>query len=258
MYHHAMQSSRFELKYLVDEQQAMVIRNFLRGCLQPDPYTKPDEGNAYWVYSLYFDSPSFASYHASAEGLKNRFKLRIRFYDDNPAQPVFFEIKRRLGDVVKKERAGVQRSAAQKMLWGHRPQLHDMPPDQDPYKAPQAMCNFSNLYERIGAQACVYVYYQREAYVAPDNDDVRVTFDRHVQAGRFHQAMSLMPPRYGLPADIPGVILELKFTNHYPLWMEEFVRMLNLWRVPMPKYVACLRKLNSSLLFLPPARGVAS
>ena len=34
------------------------------------------------MYSLYLDAPTLTLYWQIAYGLKNRFKLRIRFYDD--------------------------------------------------------------------------------------------------------------------------------------------------------------------------------
>jgi hypothetical protein len=257
MYHHSMQTSRYELKYIVDERQATTLREYMRGYLTPDPHAKPED-NAYWVYSLYCDSPQLVLYKSSKEGLKNRFKLRMRFYDDDPSHPVFLETKRRLGDVVKKERAGVRRDAAQKYLLGNQPKLIDLLPDQDSQKAPAALNTFSQLYHSIGAIGCVYVYYHREAYVAYDNDDVRVTFDRQIRAGYFQQASSLYPPRDGLLANIPGIVLELKFTDRYPIWMQELVRTLNLWRVPMAKYVACLEKIRTPWLALPHVYGAAS
>jgi hypothetical protein len=258
MFHHSMQTSRFELKYIVDERQAATLRELLRGYLVLDPHAKPEEGNAYWVYSLYCDSPQLALYKSSKEGRKNRFKLRMRFYDDDPSQPVFLEIKRRLGEVVKKERAAVRRDAAQKYLLGAQPKLADLMPDQNPVKAHSALNNFFNLYNSIGAMGCVYVYYHREAYVAKDNDHVRVTFDRRIGVGRFMQTTSLFPPSQGQLADVPGIVLELKFTDRYPIWMRDLVKTLNLWRVPMAKYVVCLEKIGTPWLSLPQVFGAAS
>jgi hypothetical protein len=255
MFQHSMQTSRYELKYIVDESRAAALREFVRGNLTPDPYTKPEEGNAYWVYSLYCDSLQLGLYQSSKEGQKNRFKLRMRFYDDDPNHPVFLEIKRRLGDVIKKERAGVHREAAQQYLLGHQAKSTDLIPSREPLKARSALNNFLHLYHSIGAMGCVYVFYHREAYVAYDNDHVRVTFDRNVRAGRFHQTTSLYPPRDGVLAGIPGIILELKFTDRYPPWMRELVGTLNLWRVPMAKYVACLEKIRMPWLAMPQVIG---
>ena len=51
------------------------------------------EPEGYHVHSLYLDSPAYELYHETTEGVKNRFKLRMRFYDDSPEAPVFLEIK---------------------------------------------------------------------------------------------------------------------------------------------------------------------
>ena len=50
--------------------------------------------------------------HASINGTKNRFKLRLRYYDSSPSSPVFFEVKARVDNCILKERCGVVRDAA--------------------------------------------------------------------------------------------------------------------------------------------------
>jgi len=57
------------------------------------------------------DNPGLSLCHATIDGVKNRFKLRIRFYDHVESNPVFFEIKRRVNDVILKERAAVRRAS---------------------------------------------------------------------------------------------------------------------------------------------------
>ena len=52
------------------------------------------------ITSLYLDSSALHLYRQTVQGIKNRFKLRIRFYDDNPGNPAFLEIKRRVTDVI--------------------------------------------------------------------------------------------------------------------------------------------------------------
>ena len=42
-------------------------------------------------------------------GNKNRHKLRLRYYNENPAAPVLFEIKRRSDNAILKERGAVKR-----------------------------------------------------------------------------------------------------------------------------------------------------
>mgnify|MGYP000641483938 CR=1 FL=1 len=57
------------------------------------------------------DSDDLAIYWGTINGDKNRYKLRLRFYEDNPNAPIFFEIKRRMNDAILKQRGGVKRPA---------------------------------------------------------------------------------------------------------------------------------------------------
>src|SRR5262245_48745643 len=113
-----MQTNRFELKYVIDERTAGEVRRYVRQFLEPDEHTDPRGGVGYPVHSLYLDSYDLALARQTLTGKKNRFKLRIRFYDDDDESPVFFEIKKRVNDVIMKERAIVYRASVPKFLAG--------------------------------------------------------------------------------------------------------------------------------------------
>jgi len=38
---------------------------------------------------------------------------------------------------------------------------------------------------------------------------------------------------------VPGIVLELKFTDRFPNWMRQMVQTFNLFRTSMAKYVTC-------------------
>ncbi len=105
----SLQKQRFELKYIMDEAQALAIRDFVRCYLDLDPHGEGQPDLSYPVHSLYLDSPSMQLYHSTINGNKNRFKLRVRFYDENQDSPVFLEIKRRMNNIISKKRVGVKR-----------------------------------------------------------------------------------------------------------------------------------------------------
>ena len=111
-----LQRSRYELKYIIQEPTAHEVRAFARNHLMPDPYANPADNYSYNIYSVYLDDPGQSLMNQTLEGLKNRFKLRVRFYDDNPAHPVFFEVKRRVNDVIVKVRAKVRREACDRLM----------------------------------------------------------------------------------------------------------------------------------------------
>ena len=98
-----LQSSRFEFKYIVDESTAGEIHRFIGNYVEPDAHTVGKEGRGYPVHSLYLDSTNFLTCRATLHGDKNRFKLRARFYDDNPDTPVFLEIKARVSLIIQKK-----------------------------------------------------------------------------------------------------------------------------------------------------------
>ena len=107
-----LQSQRFENKYVIDEQLAPPIRDFVRGYLVDDEFNNPELENSYRVNSLYIDNLSLDLCNATLQGKKNRYKLRIRFYDEKPGSPVFFEIKQRVNKIIQKQRAMVRRDVA--------------------------------------------------------------------------------------------------------------------------------------------------
>ncbi len=184
-----VQSSRFEYKYLVTEAQAFQIRHFVLGYLAADKYSVGREGSGYAVHSLYFDSPDLLTCWATVEGKKNRFKLRVRFYDDRPQSPLFLEIKRRDNQVISKQRAAVKRSCANRLLAGEWLQRSDLYVDDE--QNFRALYNFCELCQKIHARPTAYTSYMREAYESPHNNHHRVTFDRQLRAGPYRGSIDI-------------------------------------------------------------------
>src|SRR5678809_63746 len=117
-----MQKQRFELKYLISEETALLVRDFVRSYLDFDEYSVGKPNYSYPVHSLYLDSNDLKLYWTTINGDKNRFKLRLRFYNNNPDTPVFFEIKRRMNNCIMKQRGGVRRDCVRLLLSGHFPE----------------------------------------------------------------------------------------------------------------------------------------
>ena len=88
---HQLQLQRFELKYVVPESTALKVRDFVRSYLIIDEYGDGQPDFSYPVHSLYLDSDLLTIYWGTINGNKNRFKLRLRFYEDAPRAPVFFD-----------------------------------------------------------------------------------------------------------------------------------------------------------------------
>ncbi len=234
MSHDRMQRQRFEQKYMLDENQAAALRPFLLAHMELDEngVGKPDF--SYPVHSLYFDSSTLATFWSTINGDKNRYKLRLRFYNDHPDSPVFFEIKRRVNNCILKQRAGVRKEAVPWLLAGHLPGPEHLLRG-DP-KSLVAIQNFVNLAGGLQARPLAHVAYLREAYVNPASDNVRVTLDRVVRTearseASFHTTMQNPSLPFG-----DRVILELKFTDRFPDWCRHLIAHFGLMQCGAAKY----------------------
>ncbi len=230
---HRLQRQRFELKYFVEEARTAAIRDFLSSYLELDEYGSGQPGGAYAVHSVYLDSPDLETFHLSVNGVKNRYKLRMRYYDDRPDTPVFFEIKSRVDNCMFKQRCPVRRSAVGLLLEGYLPE-----PDHALSAEPRhlvALQEFHLHMQRIGARPKVHNAYLREAWVSHGDNSVRVTFDRQVRIEPWSRNSS--PTEMSHAALVfPVVILEIKFTNRFPNWMQDLVRQFHLMRGSASKY----------------------
>jgi len=174
-----------------------------------------------------------ASGQQTVGGEKNRFKLRIRTYDDDPGSPVFFEVKRKVNNIVSKRRVAVSREDADRFMksggGGWTDHLSAEAVDDLDY--------FALHTELTDARPVVRVRYVREAYGARGGDPVRITIDTDLMHAvtldtdiRHHSGRWVTTP-------VNGSILEIKFTERYPEWVTDLVKAFGLKQQPVPKYV---------------------
>ena len=226
-------AQRFECKYLVEPQVVPEMREYLRPFVRPDRYARHQPNGRYPVSSLYLDSPDLLLYRQTRCGEKDRFKLRIRTYDDDEQRPAYAEVKRKSNAVVHKRRVGLARADIQALLMG-RDRLEMLSGLSGRQRADANY--FVQHMELICAQPVVRVQYLREAYEATGNEPVRVTVDSDLR-----HAVTLghdLGHTSGRWVDTPtnGLIVEIKFTDRYPSWVSRFVRQFELRQCSVPKY----------------------
>ena len=229
-----MQAQRFERKYFITERQAVEVREFVSGYLQPDEYSAGRPDGAYEVHSLYLDSDELATYWATVHCEKKRFKLRVRYYDDDPESPLFFEIKRRENECVLKQRGAVHRSAGELLLVGQLPGPEHLITQKPVHLA--ALQRFCHLMQRLRAHPVVHVAYSREAWVSPQGNSVRVTIDRGVCGEPQHEAVFTTQVHRPVFPFGKQQVLELKFTDRFPGWFKDIVQHFDLLQTGAPKY----------------------
>lgn len=231
---HHLQEQRFELKYLVPEPVTGGIRDFLRCYLELDDFGVGKPNFSYPVHSVYLDTDDLKTHFATQNGDKNRFKLRLRYYNDEPGAPVFCEIKARVSSCILKRRCGVRRDAVPVLLAGHLPDA-----DQILSREPRhhgALQQFTRLVTELDARPKAHNSYQREAWVSAENNSVRVTFDRSIYIEPFFKADAVVPMTQPTHIYADAVVMELKFTNRFPNWFKDLVRCFNLMQFSAAKY----------------------
>jgi len=229
---------RYEMKYLIDEITAAGIVNYIQPFIPPDRYSKLQRGGMYPIVSLYLDSPDLQLCNESYAGVRNRFKLRIRSYTDEPQYPRFFEIKRRINRVIMKSRARVMDQDVPMLLTGR-----SLPP-QGYTTDLEALNQFQLYMASIEAGPIVLVKYLRQAFEGTTEDRVRVTFDRELYYKITEEPCVRLGGSGWQPNDLTlgHTILEIKFTGYYPAWLNRLVRHFNLEARAISKYGTAIQQ----------------
>ncbi len=245
-------SARFELKYVIEEARAVAVADFVSSFLKPSPHNGSGRIRGHPVISLYLDSPDHFFFRQSYTGHKNRMKLRIRIYDDEWKRPAFLEVKRRVAEVICKDRAMISREGVRKILssgWPEHPFFPDCADLVHGKRRQDVSEDFWRYANIAKARGALYVSYYREIWEEPNDDELRVTFDRYIHGSRYDGSGRLQVPKRGWRPYLPpylapfprdGVILELKFDERAPLWMFDLVKIFNLRQTPVCKYSACI------------------
>jgi hypothetical protein len=230
-----LQASRYELKYIIPEDTALQIRDYVRSYLELDENGVGKPNYSYPVHSLYLDSDDLKLYWGTINGDKNRFKLRIRFYNNNPETPVFFEIKRRMNNCIMKKRGSVRRAAVPLLLAGHMPEPSFLVSKEAKHMF--AVQEFCRLMQDLQLKPKVHIGYSREAYVPHDDNSARLTMDREVRSEP--ELTPRLNTKMVKPILVWGkdIVLELKFTNRFPDWFRDLVRVFSLRQCGAAKYV---------------------
>jgi len=240
---------RFEMKYHISESKAAAIEKYIQPYISPDRYCKLQPTGSYPIVSLYLDSPDLRLCKESLTGKKNRFKLRIRGYSDDPAYPKFFEIKRRLNTVIVKDRQRVSHRDVERLLsTGALPEQY--------YSTEQEALKLFLFYQRcINAGPVVLIRYLRRAYEDNSDTRVRVTFDRELSYKITNRPIVTLNSGGWQRMPINGVVLEIKFTSRFPAWLSRMVECVELQQQAFSKYTNCLKGASSLKFRVPGANG---
>jgi hypothetical protein len=231
-------AQRYEVKFWATEEQAGQLLRLSEHHLEVDPFcrTGPQRN-----VSLYLDSPMRTFFEHHVTGLPERFKLRVRTYDD-PRGPAFLEVKHRCKSVTSKRRTSVPRAVARDLVAGRLDAAAALPPTAD-------LMEFLYLYQRHMAEPVLLVSARRLGLRSIDDGDrFRMTLDRDIQYQRHCGSDLTGRPHGWTPVDIAAragnpallVLIEAKFVDAAPAWLAPAIERLHLRPTSFSKYVAAM------------------
>ncbi len=223
---------RHELKYHITPAELTVLRGVLAPVMQLDP--NGNENNEYHIRSLYFDDINDDALEEKVAGVGNRKKYRIRIYNFSD-KVIKLECKSKYGDLISKQSVSIPRELAEQLIAGdpdglqrmRHPLLHDV---------------YREMRTRL-LRPAVIVDYVREAYIH-QAEEVRITFDKQVRTGLYSVDMfNPQIPTYPV-FDDPVEILEVKFDEFLPSYLQSILSGITAQRSAISKYTWCRRYEN--------------
>ncbi len=228
---------RYELKYVVSEDKARRIRDFIQPIFSLDKHVPPGEAG-YTVNNLYLDTPELRFYQDVKLRKLRRRKPRVRYYGAAPDELIWLEVKNREDSVIWKHRR-----AAPVADW---PGLLDEPREPDAGGGVEPLLrSFEDVVQLTGAYPVLHVRYLREPWVSDIDDYGRVTFDRYLRCHLARGSTELATPDAAMSFYDDAitakeseslVILEIKVERRVPLWALTIIRRFELVQRGWSKY----------------------
>ena len=220
---------RYELKFLLNSSQAEILRYRLSLIMEQD--ANAIDGH-YFIRSLYFDDVHDTAYYEKIDGLEEREKYRIRFYNFDHSY-IMLELKGKKNNLTYKRQNKISEQDYNEIINQNYDKINT---DDRP-----VLKDFIDKCKRRNLIPSIIVDYNREAYTYPV-EDVRITFDEDISSGRFDYDLfseELLPYR---ALDPNEVILEVKFNHFLPKTIKKILDTVPKTRIAMSKFALCKEK----------------
>jgi len=229
---------RLEYKYKIPVSKLDLLRKRISAFVEPD--LQYHENSEYSVKSIYFDTSQLRFYNEKIEGLKDRRKIRIRWYNELNSQSVLFlEIKKKVINFISKNRAPVFANNYNDFL------SEKVNSDfvLDGYGCDNAIGDsekFIHYLSSLSLRPIILIVYEREAFFSKFDNRLRITLDKNLRYSFpdfFDMMVSEENFRYPMPIYF---IMEIKFSNGFPKWLQQIISEFEILRTAISKYTICI------------------
>jgi len=229
--------SRFEFKYIIKKNVSEAIQNEVKNFTKIDSYAS--NKSKYLVRSLYFDNNLFTNFHEKVDGIKKRYKFRIRTYTDHDDfnTPLFLEMKGRNNLRTYKVRTKINKNDLN--LFYKQKNLLDLKHKYLNNKLIEQYI-FDSYKKKIIPK--VLIDYYRLPLINKNGLYFRLTFDSNIKAC---SSNNIFNSTNSWKACIPGNdILEVKFDFTIPPWFHRIIQSYQLKRISVSKFVLGIEASN--------------
>ena len=219
---------RHEYKYLISRADAELLKLRLPHIMQRD--THSDEKGSYTIRSLYFDDFSSTAYYEKVDGVSERAKYRIRFYDYDSSL-IKLEKKEKLGSLTRKTAQTITKRDARALEYAVTGGCPDTP---DGLTAELRIGCISK-----GLRPRILVDYDRTPFVCKDGN-TRITLDENLRTRPYIPHL-FASPRAMIPVIEPDqVILEVKFDDFLPGYLATALADIPKAPMAISKFALCM------------------
>lgn len=216
------QKFRHEYKHSITPADMVTLRMRLSAVMRHDSFTV---GGKYFIRSLYFDNLFDKALLEKINGVDQREKFRIRYYNGDMSF-IRLEKKSKFGGLSSKQSAPLTYEQADLLAQGI--------PVRD---SKNELIN--ELAFKMDTQLLkpkTIVDYTREAFVYPAGN-VRVTLDYDIRTGM--DSTELLDPNSVTVPSGENIILEVKWDEYLPSAIEQSVQLGSRQTSSFSKYAAC-------------------
>lgn len=218
---------RKELKYSITDNDFYVINHNLKDLIERDPNCKEE---CYTISSIYFDTYNKTSYRQVKDGISNRWKYRIRYYDYKDTY-IKLEKKHKINNYTNKTSIRISKKELKDILSNKIKIKSNNPP---------LLNEFIMKMKNELLRPVIFVEYDRIPYIYKLGN-VRVTLDYNIRySNRFDNLFSKSKKVHYLE----DKILEIKYNELIPDFIRFRLELNHLEQISYSKFNNCIERLN--------------